>query len=85
MLVLAVASADHAAAQQRSPDGAIRLIAFRSVGMPENGFEASGTNALLTILRVNSTMNASTHQGRNNQSTAIALAIAAEFTRKGAQ
>ena len=63
----------------------MRLIASRSVGMPESEFEASGAYAVLTILRVNSTMNASTHQGRNNEATAIAMAIATEFTRRGAQ
>lgn len=85
MLVLVVASAHPAAAQQTQPDEAMRLLASRSVGMPENEFEVVGTEAVLTVLRVNSNMNASTHQGRNNEATAIALAIAAEFTRKGAQ
>lgn len=35
------------------------------------------------VLRVNSTLNASTHQARNNEATAIANAIAGEFTRTG--
>lgn len=85
ILVLTVGGANPATAQSRSPNEAMRLIASRSVGMPESEFEASGTTAVLTILRVNSTMNASTHQGRNNEATAIALAIAAEFARMGAQ
>ena len=37
------------------------------------------------VLRVNSTLNASTHQARNNEAIAIAIAnaIAGEFTRTG--
>lgn len=85
MLVLAVASANTVTAQQRSSDDAMRVIASQSVSMPESEFELSGTSVVLTVLRVNSSMNASTHQGRNNEATAIALAIAAEFTRRGAQ
>lgn len=85
MLVLAVASANTVTAQQRSSDDAMRVIASQSVSMPESEFELSGTSVVLTVVRVNSSMNASTHQGRNNEATAIALAIAAEFTRRGAQ
>lgn len=85
VLVLALASANTVTAQQRSPDDAMRVIASQAVSMPESEFELSGTNVVLTVLRVNSSMNASTHQGRNNEATAIALAIAAEFARRGAQ
>jgi hypothetical protein len=85
MLVLAFASANTVTAQQSSSDDALRVIASQSVSMPESQFELSGTNVVLTVLRVNSAMNASTHQGRNNEATAIALAIAAEFARRGPQ
>lgn len=72
-------------AQTGVPDDAMRLIASRSVGMPESTFEVSSTATVLTVVRVNSTMNASTHQGRNNEAAAIKTAIADEFTRRGAQ
>lgn len=84
-LMFAVAAANPASAQTSISDEAMRLIASRSVGMPEATFEVSRTSTVFTVLRVNSTMNASTHQGRNNEATAIASAIAAEFKRKRAR
>jgi hypothetical protein len=83
MLVLALAAVNPAIAQTSATDETMRLIASRSVGMPESAFEVSSTDAVFTVLRVNSTMNASTHQGRNNEAIPIANAIAAEFTRIG--
>jgi hypothetical protein len=83
MLILALAALNPATAQTSKEDEAMRMIASRSVGMPESAFEVLGTDAVFTVLRVNSTMNASTHQGRNNEATPIANAIAAEFTRIG--
>lgn len=73
------------AAAQTVPEEALRLIASRSVGMPEATFEVSRNGAVLTVKRVNSTMNASSHQGRNNESAAIAKAITDEFARKASQ
>ncbi|MCA3564803.1 MAG: hypothetical protein IOC90_05760 [Methylocystis sp.] len=49
------------AAAQTVPEEALRLIASRSVGMPEATFEVSSNGAVLTVKRVNSTMNASSH------------------------
>jgi hypothetical protein len=63
----------------------LRLIASRSVGMPKDTFEILSTGTVLKIVRVNSVMNASTHQGRDNEASAIAVAIADEFDRQGAQ
>ena len=84
-LMLAAASLNPATAQTGAADEAIRLIASRSVGVPEDTFEVSSTGPVLTVVRVNSTMNASTHQGRNDEAGAIAAAISGEFTRKGVQ
>jgi hypothetical protein len=49
--------------------------------MPEATFEVSRTDVVLTIVRVNSTMNAVSHEGRNNEAAAIAKAMIDEFTR----
>jgi hypothetical protein len=73
------------AAAQTVPEEALRLIASRSVGMPEATFEVSRNGAVLTVKRVNSTMNASSHQGRNNESAAIAKAITGVFAGNSAQ
>jgi hypothetical protein len=85
LLMLVVAGLNGAVAQTAAPEEALRLIASRSVGMPQASFEASSEPHVLIILRVNSTMNASSHEGRNNEATAIAKAIAVEFKRKGVQ
>jgi hypothetical protein len=85
LLMLVVAGLNPAHAQSAAPEEALRLIASRSVGMPEATFEVSSKGAVLTVTRVNSTLNASSHQGRNNESAAIAKAITAEFARKGPQ
>jgi hypothetical protein len=85
LLMLAVAGLNPATAQTSAPDETMRLIASRSVGMPEGTFEVSSTGPVLTVVRVNSTLNASTHQGRNNEAAAIAAAITDEFARKGEQ
>lgn len=85
ILVLALAGLNPATAQMGESDEAMRLIASHSVGMPEGAFEVSSSQAVLTVVRVNSTMNAATHQGRNNEAATIATAIADEFTRRGAQ
>ncbi len=85
LLTLVMAGLNPAVSQTAAPEEALRLIASRSVGMPEASFEASSEPHVLIILRVNSTMNASSHEGRNNEAAAIAKAIAAEFKRKGKQ
>jgi hypothetical protein len=82
IFLIAAAGLSQASAQTGAKDEALRVVASRSVGMPETTFEVSSAGAVLTVLRINSTMNASTHQGRNNESAAIAKAIAEEFARK---
>lgn len=79
------AAANPASALTGESNEAMRLIASGSVGMPEVTFQVSRTETAFTALRINSTINASTHQARNNEATAIVSAVAAEFTRKGAQ
>jgi hypothetical protein len=82
--VLSVASMIPAMAQTSAPDEAMRTIAARSVGMPESSFEVSSSGTVITVLRVNSTMNASSHQGRNNEAAEIAKALTDAFGRKAA-
>ena len=84
-LMLVVAGLNPAAAQTAAPIEALRQIAAGSVGMPEATFEVSSNGAVLTVKRVNSTMNASSHQGRNNESAAIAKAITGVFAGNSAQ
>lgn len=83
--VLTVASMNPAMAQTSAPDEAMRTIAARSVGMPESSFEVSSGGTVITVLRVNSTMNATSHQGRNNEAVEIAKALSDAFQRKAAQ
>lgn len=85
MVVLSIASTPPAIAQTSARDEAMRGIAARSVGMPERTFEVTSGGTVITVLRVNSTMNASSHQGRNNEATEIANAISGEFNRKAAR
>lgn len=61
VLASAIVCFNSATAQTNVPDDAMRLVASSSVSMPESEFEVSSDGAVFTVLRVNSTINASTH------------------------
>jgi hypothetical protein len=46
---------------------------IKSIGAQDNTVEITLANSILTVLRVNSNQNGSTHAGRNNEATSIAV------------
>jgi hypothetical protein len=56
--------------------GTIRAAVKKAIGAQVNTVELTTNGDVLVVARVNSTMNASTHEGRNNEAKRIASIVA---------
>ena len=54
----------------------IQSSVIRAIAAQENTVEVTASGSVLTVSRVNSNMNGSTHAGRNNEAAAIAEIVA---------
>ena len=62
----------------------IQTTVIRSVGAQDKSVEVTTTDNVLTVARVNSNMNNSTHSGRNNEAAAIASVVSKSITNNSA-
>ena len=71
-------------AQNRLSDGALmeelQKSIIQTVGAQEKTVEVTISGKILTIMRVNSNLNGSSHGARNNEAKAIALVVAKGIT-----
>jgi hypothetical protein len=56
-----------------------RMMIVKTIGAQDTAVEVSGTPNYLIVLRVNSNMNGASHEGRNNEASAIASVVSKEL------
>lgn len=62
-------------AQTAATPESIRTRLTQSLGAPTASLEVSSTTSLLTVLRINTVLNGSTHSHRNQEAERIALTV----------
>ena len=90
LLALCSLQADPSAAQAVATQTApvlesLRTIVIKAIGAQDNTVEIGVSGSVLKALRINSNLNASTHAGRNNEASAIALVAAKAIAADSAQ
>jgi hypothetical protein len=68
--------------QAISPLGDVRTSILRAIGAQEQAIEITVSDKVLTVSRVNSNMNESTHAGRDNEATAIVAVVSKAIAGK---
>ena len=72
VFAIQTAGAQTASAPQAAFLDGMQASVSKSIGAQDNTVEITLTDSVLTVLRVNSNQNASSHAGRNNEATSIA-------------
>jgi hypothetical protein len=83
IIFLSILTAQVSARAQTTQEDAFfnktRMMIVKTIGAQDTAVELSGTPHYLVVLRVNSNMNDASHEGRNNEASAIASVVSKEL------